>query len=184
MTDPTRQFDEARVTARLKELIRGISGFVDSASTEQKRRLLLCFLEDLQPNHESKLTAWLKDLLQENDIARYLDGATAAEKQRLLTSLEDLEAIDRRGYPRKRCSIAVTVDGISRDLIKNVSAGGVFIETSMAFEPGNYVTLEFSLPNQEEPTKVTGKIVRKSASGIGVRFTVVSQRMKEMIESL
>lgn len=184
MTTSDQKLSEAAVTARLKELIEIISKFVDNASTDQKVRVLMCLMEHLKPAPDLQVTEWLKALLKRSNIERYIDAATAEEKESLLAALESLGATDRRRYLRKSCYIAVILDGSAKDYIRNISAGGVFIETSKAFDPGKHVTLEFGLPKEGEPTKVTGTIVRKSTKGIGIKFSVVSQRIKNVIESL
>jgi hypothetical protein len=182
MTDSNRQSDEAKVTARLKELLKGISTFIDDASREQKRTLLMA-LEELQPSARSKLSAWLKDFLEEDDFSQEIEEATADQKRRLLVLLEDLRASDRRRHPRIPCSIAVALDGFFTDVIRNISVGGVFIETSEAFQPGKALELEFSLPNQEQRFKVIGKIAWRSPEGIGVSFTAVSEELRRILES-
>jgi hypothetical protein len=42
----------------------------------------------------------------------------------------------------------------------------------------------FALPNQEEPVKVMGKVVRRAPEGVGVRFTSVAEGFEQMIEVL
>jgi uncharacterized protein (TIGR02266 family) len=183
MTDSTRHSDEAEVTARLKELLKGLSRYIDDASRDQKRMLLMS-LEELRPSADSKLSAWLKDYLEENDFSKDIEEATADQKRRVLMLLEDLRASDRRRHVRKPCSIAVTLDGVFTDFIRNISTGGVFIETSEAFQPGKHLALKFSLPDQKEPVEITGQIAWRSPEGVGVRFTAVTKDLREMIESL
>jgi len=182
MTDSAKRSDEAKVTARLKELLEGISTFIDDATRDQKRTLLMS-LEELRPTTDAKLSAWLKDFLEENDVSKDIEEATEDQKRRLLMLLEDLRASDRRRHPRIPCSIAVTLDGLFTDFIRNISVGGVFIETSEAFQPGKALELEFSLPNQDKRFKVIGNIAWRSPEGIGVRFTAVSEDLRKRIES-
>ncbi len=182
MTDTGQKSDDEKLTAKLKELLKGVSSLIDDASRDQKRRLLLS-LEDLQPKAESKLTHWLRDLLEEKAVFRHIEEATEDQKRTLLILLEDLRASDRRRHPRIACSIAVTLDGLFTEVIRNISVGGVFIETSEAFQPGKPLELEFSLPNQEKRFKATGSIAWRSSEGIGVKFTAVSKDLRKMIES-
>ena len=94
---------------------------------------------------------------------------------------------DRRKHPRKSCFIPATwatSDAVLTDFIWNISAGGVFLDTSEPCSPGEHISMTFLLPNQEEPVKTTGEIVWKASVGVGVKFTSVSKDLEEMIEAL
>ena len=137
-----------------------------------------------QQSDDSSLTAQLKDLLK--DISPFIDNASEDQKRRLLNLLEESLPVDRRKYPRKPCSIAVTCEiyRVFTDFIRNISAGGVFIETSAPCLPGEHLTMMFSLPNQGEPVKTMGKIMWRAPEGVGVKFTTPSDDLQTMIESL
>ncbi len=94
---------------------------------------------------------------------------------------------ERREYPRKACSAAVA--GASwgptfNGCIKNISAGGVFIETPHAFAVDEEIVLSFTLPGQDEPIKIVGKIVWNVPGGVGIQFTDSPERLVKGIESL
>ncbi len=84
----------------------------------------------------------------------------------------------RRKFTRKNYRIQVdyTVEGrIHTGLAINLSAGGMFIETSKAmlpkFKKGSEIILTFQHPEREEHLKITGQIARIDESGgIGVQF--------------
>jgi Tfp pilus assembly protein PilZ len=59
---------------------------------------------------------------------------------------------------------------VYRDFIQNISAGGVFIETTVPISIGEELSLTFVLPTHGKPIKITGEVVRISPQGIGVRF--------------
>jgi Tfp pilus assembly protein PilZ len=59
---------------------------------------------------------------------------------------------------------------IFEDFIRNVSAGGLFIETNLVTELGQKLTMTFSHPDSGDPIKVLGKIIRVDSGGIGVKF--------------
>jgi len=75
-------------------------------------------------------------------------------------------------------------DRVYRDYIQNVSAGGVFIETSMPFTSGQEVSLAFPLPNYEKYIKIIGEVARVTPHGIGVVFKMVNQEQETMVKSL
>ncbi|MDY6987329.1 MAG: PilZ domain-containing protein [Thermodesulfobacteriota bacterium] len=127
----------------------------------------------------------LTDLLKE--ISSYVDHASEEERQRILISLEELWERNRRQHPRKPCSIPVTCateDRVIQDFVKNISAGGAFIETAVPFSPGEHITLMFSSTEQEEPIKISGRIVWRVPEGIGVKFTTASSELEAVILSL
>ena len=96
----------------------------------------------------------------------------------LLPKLEAWTHKNRRKHPRNPCSIPVdyaTKDQAFKGFIKNVSSGGVFIHTNGGLNVGEKMTMTFSSPDQQDPVKITGEIVRKNMIGVGVRFTKVIQ---------
>ena len=133
---------------------------------------------------ESSVTARLKELLE--DVAPLIDNASEDQKRKLLALLEESLPRDRRRHPRKECAIAVTCATyrVFTDFIRNISPGGVFIETSAPCLPGDHLALMFSLPKEEEPVKVTGKIVWRAREGVGVKFTSADEDLEQMIDAL
>jgi Tfp pilus assembly protein PilZ len=98
---------------------------------------------------------------------------SAEEQQNLLYQLEKGRPKEKRQSPRKNVSVPVeyaTPQGTYQDFIKNVSAGGVFIETKEALEVGHEIVMVFPLFSFEDPVKVNGKIAWKGPQGIGVKF--------------
>ncbi len=85
----------------------------------------------------------------------------------------DTQAPDKRRHPRKPCSIVVdyaTQDRAFRDYIRDISKGGVFIETKNFFSLGQEFIMTFSVPNHDRPLKFIGEVVRTDDRGVGVRF--------------
>jgi Tfp pilus assembly protein PilZ len=80
---------------------------------------------------------------------------------------------DLREHPRKTSLIAAefsTHDTRFTNFINDISNGGVFIETNAPFYVGQKITLNFSLPGDDDPILIGGEVVRVDANGIGVRF--------------
>ena len=105
----------------------------------------------------------------------------------LLRGLVEKRSKGRRQYERESYSAVVdysTEDGFCTDYIKDISAGGMFIETRRAFRVGQEMQLVFPLPNQEKHVKTMGEVTRITAQGIGVKFSPTDQDQQEMIESL
>ena len=93
--------------------------------------------------------------------------------------LKDLEKWEKskdkkRKYPRRSTLIDITYSsdqrGFFEDVIRNISAGGLYIETNLLSELGQKLTMTFSHPNSGDPIKVLGKVIRTDSEGIGVKF--------------
>lgn len=89
--------------------------------------------------------------------------------------------MERRKHYRKTCFFAevdyATQNDVYTDPIKNISHGGVFIETDKTLTVGDDVTMLFSDFSQIDLIKVTGGIIRTTPSGVAVRFAI-SDEMK------
>ena len=155
MTHSPEQTEEARVTARLRELVKDISAFIDSASTEQKRSLL-SLLEDSVPIY--------------------------------FGFLEYLRHGDRRKYARKTSSIEVECEAwgdVFKGLVRDISAGGMFVRTNRELSVGDQKTVCFLSPSgNQEPMHITAEVVWTGPGGVGVRFTSATTELVKMIESL
>jgi len=95
-----------------------------------------------------------------------------------LEVLEDIVFAGKRKHTRVplRTVVDYAAHGQAyRDFIHNISAGGMFIETTMPISIGQELSLTFELPNYNVPIKITGDVVRISPQGIGVRFQAAKQ---------
>lgn len=95
----------------------------------------------------------------------------------LLTQLEhfpgkDLSLGDRDGARRlyNQTITFSTQDGEFTAICKDISDGGIFVQTEDVFHVGQLVTLEIPYSHGEKSITVPAEIVRVSADGIGLRF--------------
>ena len=102
---------------------------------------------------------------------------SAKERQTLLNELEEKYKKGNREFSRKDYKKEVDFvlnERIFRGFIQNLSASGMFIETSESFSEGQRIILTFELPEPDEHIKVSGKIVRLIPGvGFGVKFNKV-----------
>jgi type IV pilus assembly protein PilZ len=108
-------------------------------------------------------------------------------------SLEE-DNIENRKSHREPVNILAdySISGqFKNDLIKNLSEGGVFIETNEVLEVGEYIVLTYNNPNNNENVKIGGVVVRKEQRGVGVKFNIGSkidkektQKRKEQVEDV
>lgn len=109
-------------------------------------------------------------------IFEIIDDMSYTEMRQLLRDLEKWQKSknEKRKYPRKSTLIDITYSSDQRrifeDFVRNISAGGLFIETNLITELGQKLTMTFSHPGSGHPIKVSGKVIRVDSRGIGVKF--------------
>ena len=118
--------------------------------------------------------------LRINDVRTFIfeiiTDMSDTELRQLLKDLEKWEKSKnkKRKYPRRSTLIDITYAsdqrGFFEDVIRNISAGGLYIETTLLSELGQKLTMTFSHPDSGDPIKVLGKVIRVDSEGIGVKF--------------
>lgn len=93
---------------------------------------------------------------------------------------------ERRQYPRKACFFAevdyAARDEVYTDSIKDISSGGVFIETDKKLTVGDDITMLFSDYARIDLIRITGDIIRKMPSGIVVKFNIRDEMKRKNME--
>jgi Tfp pilus assembly protein PilZ len=125
-------------------------------------------------------------------IARIFVLINQMDKDTLLQRLRPFQHPDFRWireYPRLSCYLMVdfAANGRAyRSCIRDISASGVFIETTDAFEPGQELALCFALSESDEmlPFKIRGQVTRIYPDGIGVRYENVTDYQRAIISAL
>ena len=118
--------------------------------------------------------------LRINDVRTFIfeiiTDMSDTELRQLLKDLEKWEKSKdkKRKYPRRSTLIDITYAsdqrGFFEDVIRDISAGGLYIETTLLSELGQKLTMTFSHPDSGDPIKVLGKVIRVDSEGIGVKF--------------
>lgn len=128
-----------------------------------------------------------KDAAMTARVTELFNNLTDAQQQALLSILEDWQHSERRKHPRQSWVAPVdyaTEDRAFKDFTKDISTGGMFIETRTPFSIGQQITLTFSPSNSKEPIKITGQIVWTGSLGIGVKFKKPNQDLEALIKFL
>jgi hypothetical protein len=118
------------------------------------------------------------------DLPAYFRRASEEQQRVLLDFLADWTYFLRRKHRRKDCSIPVDFaigDKAFSSIIRNVSAGGVFVEKANGIGVGEQTTLAFWFPALAKPSKIKGQVARESSEGFGVQF-VTSSYMENQLE--
>ena len=109
-------------------------------------------------------------------LSSIISNMSDKEKRELLERLEHWEEAkfeEDRKHHRKQTSIYAVFSGQDcyfRDYIKDISAGGIFIETETALFINQELVITFFLPNSSKPIKIRGKVVRSDPKGFGIQF--------------
>ena len=106
-----------------------------------------------------------------------------------LKGLEDPAYNWVRVYPRLACYLLVdfAAQGKAyRSYIRDISANGVFIETTESFEEGQVVALCFTLSESNDtlPFKVRGRVTQTYPDGIGVQYEKMTYYQREILDTL
>jgi len=113
-------------------------------------------------------------------LLEIINDMTDEEQQDLVKELEDRQSRDMRRYERKSQSMPVEYvaqDHSSQGVVKDISVGGVLLETSEiggSFSIGEDIILSIQYPNQEKYIKIRGEVVRIEPQRIGVKFKKIS----------
>ena len=120
-------------------------------------------------------------------IFELINSMSEAELRQLLKELEERKNREQRKHSRKDFFMTVdyTVEGqYFQDFIQDMSNSGVFIKTSQTFSEGQTILMTFMSPDNQQPFKINGKIVRVMPDGIGVKFKIENQVLEAAIKSL
>jgi uncharacterized protein (TIGR02266 family) len=130
-----------------------------------------------------------KDMANGSVTARLIDLISKLPvdaQEVLLSKLQERVGIYSRKHSRKDFVTQVdfsTEDQAYKELVKDISPGGLFIETRAPLSVGQEITLLLSFPDQERPMKILGEVVRATDDGIGVRFKHPSPVVEEVISN-
>ena len=122
---------------------------------------------DGYPERNDTILQLIKRILEMTDGER-LDLLEQLEK----VPVRELSLGDRDGLRRiyDQTITFSTQDRQYTALCKDISNGGIFIQTADMFQLGQLVTLDIPFSNGKESIKVPAEIVRINADGIGLRF--------------
>ena len=94
---------------------------------------------------------------------------------------EEESEMELRKHPRKSFTKPVyfsTDNRYYQGLIKDISRGGLFIQTDESFSLGNEIHLVIPNTKYDKNVMIKGKVVRMSQAGVGVKFTGLVKKEK------
>lgn len=192
MAQPTEQIEKQTIVARMSVSFYKMG--------DQQLFNILQLLENNEIPHTlaeqdggaSDLNTKDPNVRRQMIIARLFVLINQLDKDTLLDRLRSFEHQDFRWirkYPRLECYLVVDFAAggkAFRSCIRDISAGGVFIETTDKFNEDQDIALCFTLGESSEmlPFKVKGKVKRLYPDGIGVQYVNMSGYQKDIINAL
>lgn len=164
-----RMTGETNISSVTNQLIK----IIMKMSTTDKDKLLDTFNElNKTPTQKVNITNVTTELIE------LVTKMSLENRCKILGDFISYTGTTRRKYGRREFirSVDFTVKGsLFRGYTKNISRGGVFIETKNAKEllaPGDPIKMNLEHPELHRNFNVTGKIVRTANNGIGVEFDI------------
>lgn len=122
-----------------------------------------------------------EDIFERNDVilalVKHILNMTDGERMDLLEKLQEIPvrqlSLGERDGIRRAYEQTITFSTQDRQykaLCKDISNGGIFIQTSEIFRLGQLVTLDIPFSDGKESIEVPAEIVRVSPDGIGLKF--------------
>lgn len=121
-----------------------------------------------------------------DQISRMAESLPERPRQQLLELVESWRA-DVRQAPRESYTEALSISSDSGNYFgqaKDVSATGVFVETTAKFAIGDRVKLMLTFISAPNPLRLSGSVVRISDDGIAVHFDDASQSQVRELDSI
>ena len=95
---------------------------------------------------------------------------------------------DKRSHPRVPLSVDITCEASGRPVVhgvsKDISVGGMFIESEAQVTFGTQVTIVLRLPNTKADARLPGVIRWIKPGGFGVQFGLLGARETHAISEL
>ena len=82
-------------------------------------------------------------------------------------------ANDQRQHPRSSSYIIArytVIEGTFRDVVKNISAGGLSVRTQRKIAVGQPISIEFPVSSFDNMMSVKGRVVRRDPVGFAITF--------------
>ncbi len=123
----------------------------------------------------------------EEEIIKRVRNLTKEQQIEVLEMLRTWQSGKQREYQRleSKTNIDVVIgDKLIQSDSRDISASGLFINTSGKFETDKDVRVVFSIPGVEKPFKLQGVVVRAEKTGVAVRFENITPYFKKILDDV
>ena len=127
------------------------------------------------------------DMKMLDEIIKRVRNLTHDQQKEMLEILKGLQAGKQRDYQRleSKTNIDVVVgDRVIQTDARDISASGIYINTSGKFEINKSVRVVFSVPGIDKPFKLQGMIVRVEQDGLAIKFKNITPYFKKILDDI
>jgi hypothetical protein len=122
-----------------------------------------------------------------DEIIKRVHNLNPDQQEEILEILKTWQAGKQRDYKRLDAKIDIDVavgDRVIQTNAKDISASGIFINTSGKFESNQKVRVVFSVPGSNRPFKLEGMIVRVEQNGMAIKFERITPYFKKILDDV
>ncbi len=123
----------------------------------------------------------------EEEIIKRVRNLTQEQQEEVLEMLRTWQSGKQREYQRleTRANIDVVIgDTLIQSDSRDISASGLFVNTSGTFETDKDVRVVFSIPGVEKPFKLQGSVVRAEHTGVAIKFENLTPYFKKILDDV
>ena len=127
------------------------------------------------------------DMKMLDEIIMRVRNLTQDQQKEILETLKTWQAGKQRDYQRLETKVDIDVvvgDRVIQTDSRDISAGGIFINTSGKFETNKSVRVVFSVPGYDRPFKLKGMIVRVEQNGLAIKFENITPYFKGILDDI
>jgi PilZ domain len=122
-----------------------------------------------------------------DEIIKKVRNLTLDQQKEILEILNTWQVGKQREYQRLKTRANIDM-AVGKRVIQmdasDISASGIFINTSGEFENKKTIRLVFSVPGVDKSFKLQGVIVRVEENGIAVKFENITPYFKKILDSV
>ncbi len=123
----------------------------------------------------------------EEEIIKRVRNLTQEQQKEVLEMLRTWQTGKQREYQRleNKTNIDVVIgDKLIQSDSRDISASGLFVNTSGTFETDKDVRVVFSIPGVEKPFKLQGSVVRAEQAGVAIKFENITPYFKKILDDV
>lgn len=122
-----------------------------------------------------------------DEIIKRVKNLTSEQQDEILETLKTWQRGRQREFQRLtvKSGVDMALDSrIVQTTSRDISAGGIFINTSGKFDVDQNVTVVFTIPGYDKPFKLKGRIVRVEKSGLAIEFQDITSYFKTILDDV
>ncbi len=122
-----------------------------------------------------------------DEIIKRVRNITQDQQKQILEILKTWQTGKQRDFQRVETKVVTDVvvgDRVIQTDARDISASGIFINTSGKFETNKNVRVVFSVPGYDKPFKLQGMIVRVEKHGLAIKFENITPYFKKILDDV